>query len=227
MFTIADDLARGEVLTRGLVTQLGEPAEQLLEEVAHRVVRDGARVQVQVGELAQHQVEQAGLVQAADLLVEAVLLQHLHRIRAEGVDVGAQVAGQAVRVVQELGERQRAGVVERHPGGLLQQRPGVVRDARELDGGRQDLGLGGLQHRVQATQDQQRQDHPAVLRRPVVTPQQVSDLPDKLDLALEAVHARPHTRPAGLAAGVVRTLRRQRDIRGVQQMLGLQAGGLC
>ena len=53
-----DDLARREVLSGGLVRELGEPADQLLVEVAHLQVRHGLGVQVDLGELADHLVEE-------------------------------------------------------------------------------------------------------------------------------------------------------------------------
>ena len=78
-----DDLARREVLAGGLVGELGEAADQLLVEVAHLDVRHDVRVQVDVGELADHLVEQVGLAQPVDLDREVELVDHVLRAPAE------------------------------------------------------------------------------------------------------------------------------------------------
>ncbi|HEY2984540.1 MAG TPA: hypothetical protein VGJ38_10330, partial [Jatrophihabitantaceae bacterium] len=76
-----DDLARGVVLAGGLVAHFRELAQQLLEDVAHRLVRDDVRVQLDVSEVAQHRVQDTGLVQPGDRRVVVVLLQHVRSAR--------------------------------------------------------------------------------------------------------------------------------------------------
>ena len=69
-----DDLTRGEVLTCRLVRQFGEPADELLVEVAHLEVRHDIRMQVDIGELPDHLVEQVAPAQSFDLDAEVELL---------------------------------------------------------------------------------------------------------------------------------------------------------
>ncbi len=96
------------MLPGGLVGQFGEPADQLLVEVAHLQVGDDLGVQVDVGELADHQVEQVGPVQPGDLDVEVELLDDLPSAGAEPGDVLPQVAGDLAGVVEEAAEVERA-----------------------------------------------------------------------------------------------------------------------
>ena len=56
-----DDLARREVLAGRLVRELGELADQLLEDEPHLGVADGLGMQVDVGELLGDQIEQPHL----------------------------------------------------------------------------------------------------------------------------------------------------------------------
>jgi hypothetical protein len=70
----------------------------------------------------------------------------------------------------------------------LEQRLGIVGPALEFVPRLEHRRLRRLQHRVQPPQDQQREDDAAVLRRAVVTADQVRDLPDEMDLAVEALH---------------------------------------
>ena len=84
-----DDLARREVLTGGLVRELGEPPDQLLVEVAHLDVRHGLGVQVDVGELADDQVEEVGPAQPVDLDVEVELVDDVPGRLGEAGDVEA------------------------------------------------------------------------------------------------------------------------------------------
>jgi hypothetical protein len=70
-----DDLARREVLAGGLVGQLGELADQFLEDRAHLRVADHLGVQVDVGELLGDEVEQPGLGQLVDLGVKLEALE--------------------------------------------------------------------------------------------------------------------------------------------------------
>ena len=185
----ADDLARGEVLTRGLVLHLREPTEQLLKDVAHRVVGHLGRVQVDVGELGDDLVEQPGLVEGFDLLSKPVLLQDRGGVAGEPCDVGKQVALDVLVVVQQTGERQWAGVVERRAGDPLQDRVDIPDLPFERSGTVDDLLLGGLQDTVEAAKDDEGQDELPELVLADVAAQQVSDRPDERDLVVEAFDA--------------------------------------
>ncbi|MDP2823101.1 MAG: hypothetical protein Q8O52_10565 [Sulfuritalea sp.] len=70
-----DHFARGEVLAGGLVRQLGELADQLLEHRAHLRIADGGGVEVDVGELFGDEVEQPGLGRLVDLGVKLEALE--------------------------------------------------------------------------------------------------------------------------------------------------------
>ena len=92
-----DDLARGEVLARGLIGGFGELVDQVLEDVAHVVV--GQLVQVAyLGELADDAVEQLGFGEPRDLVVEVEPGEDAPDVRRKAVDVIAEVLGHLTRV---------------------------------------------------------------------------------------------------------------------------------
>ena len=175
----ADDLAGGEVLAGGLVRELAEAADELLVEVAHLDVADDVGMEVDLGDLRQHEVQQLGAVEPADLSVEVELLDDVARLGIEGRDPGAQVAGDLGRVGEELLEGQGRGVVDLDAGDGLEHRTDVVELAIEGGEAATHLVLRGLEHAVEAPQDDERQDGLAVLVRLVVAAQQVGDGPDE------------------------------------------------
>jgi hypothetical protein len=100
------------VLSGGLVRQLGELADQLLEHRAHLRVAHHLGVQVDVRELLGHQVEQPGLVEPVDLRVEVEALEDVAHRRRERLDVLAQVLADVVLVAHQLLQVERRRVVE-------------------------------------------------------------------------------------------------------------------
>ena len=154
----ADDLAGREVLAGLLVADLGEPPDQLLEDVAHLDVGHRVGVQVDLAELGDDQVEPVGLVELGDVLLEAEVFDDLAGAAGEALDVVGQVGGDVVRVALELLEGEAAGVVEgtgRRPGeDRLEVLDLAALQALELG---QDLVLGRLQHAVQPAQHGQGQ----------------------------------------------------------------------
>ena len=185
-----DDLARGEVFTGGLVLHFGEAPQQLFEDVAHRVVRYDLRVQVDVGELGDHLVEQAGLVEGVDAFGEAVLVEHVRGVGGEPRDVGAEVLADVARVVEQVDKVQRGGVVERRACDAEQDRVDVGDLALQRLRLRDHVGLGRLQHAVEAAQHHERQDELAELVLAHVASQQVGDRPDERDLVVEPLGIR-------------------------------------
>ncbi len=117
----ADDLARGVVLTSGLVAHLRELPQQLLEDVAHRLVAYLRRSQVEVGEVRDDGIQDPGAVESLEFGVEVVGLHHGIRLGGELADVGAQVVGEGLVVVEQCREGQGRQVVETVPRRLLQQ----------------------------------------------------------------------------------------------------------
>ena len=107
-----DDLARGEVISGLLVGLLVEAPDEVLEDVAHRDVRDGVRVQVHGGDLLDDFKEAVGLLQLLDLVVELELLDDLPRAGGEAGHEVAEIGRELVRVAEELLEGELAGVVE-------------------------------------------------------------------------------------------------------------------
>ena len=101
------------MLTGGLVAHLGELPQQLLEDVAHRLVAHHGRAQVEVGEVGQDRVQDPGAVHPLEAVVELVRLDDPVRGRGELGDVVAQVGGDVLVVAEHRGERERRGVVER------------------------------------------------------------------------------------------------------------------
>ncbi len=72
-----DHFARGKMFSGGLIGQLGELADQLLEDRSHLRIADGFGVEVNLGEFFGDQVEQPCLVQAVDLRVEFKTLEDI------------------------------------------------------------------------------------------------------------------------------------------------------
>lgn len=176
-----DDLARGEVLTRRLVGGLRELADQLLEDVAHLVVADGVRVQVGLGEVLQDLQQEIVVREVHDGVLEPVLLEDLPHVRGERVHVVPEVLLQVVRIALHGLE-----VVLR----AVEEAVGVARAVAEHGNGRlhphvhganglQHRLLGGGQHRIQAEEDRERQDHIAVLVLLVGAAEDVRRTPDE------------------------------------------------
>ena len=175
----ADHFARGEVFAGGLVGDLGELADQLLEGQTHLHVVHRAGVQVEAGELLGHQVQQLGLVQPFDRGGKVEVLEDGPHVGREALDVAVQVGANVVLVAHQLAHVERRHVVEIQAGLALDE--GLERDA----GGLlrcvllEHLGLGGREHAVQAAQHRKRQDHAAVLALLEVATQEVGDGPDQ------------------------------------------------
>ena len=62
-----DDLARREVVARGLVREFVEAPDEVLEDQPHLLVRHRARVQIDIGELGDDEVEDVRLAHPLDL----------------------------------------------------------------------------------------------------------------------------------------------------------------
>ena len=80
----ADDLARGEVLSRRLVGEFRELADQLFENEAHLGVVDDIGVEIDVGEFLGDQIEQVGLGEPVDLDREFEALEDVADVGREG-----------------------------------------------------------------------------------------------------------------------------------------------
>ena len=150
--------------------------DQILEQITHLGVRYRIRMQVDLGELRGHQVQSLLLIQGGQLVLELEPLEHVD-VRREPGDVVDQVGPQPLRIVEREEKSDGAGVVERQPGRAsdLRQRPTGI-----LLGQLADLVAGGFKDAVQAPQDRERQDHPAVLVRLVHPAELVGDTHTKL-----------------------------------------------
>lgn len=179
-----NDLARGEVLTGGLVGRFRELADEFLEDEAHLCVGDVVGVQVHAGELLDDEEEQVVVVELLDALFELVLLEDVADVVREAADVVEEVVADVVGVAGELGEVIPGGVVE-----------GVAGLARQEDGERdgavfprvvlvENLALGLGEDRIDAAQDRERQDDGAILVRAVRAPKQVRDVPDEVGVVV-------------------------------------------
>ena len=192
-----DDLAGREVLAGGLVGELGEPADQLLVEVAHLQVRDRRRGAGRCRRTSTTtRYSRLARSSRSIWVSKSNLLEDVAGRGGEAGDVGAQVVGDG-RPGRRAARRSRACEVLKNcsPGGLLQDRVDVLDLALQLRGPVEHLRLGRLQHAVEAAQHRERQDHPAVLGLLVVAPQQVGDRPDEGRVVLDAVPAgRAHSR---------------------------------
>ena len=112
----ADDLAGREVLARGLVGLLRELADQLLEDVAHVLVGDVGRVEVEVGKPLDDAEQEVSVLQPVHLVEELeVDADGLPDVGREGVDIGLEVVGKVGGVLKQLAEVVGRRVVEPVP----------------------------------------------------------------------------------------------------------------
>lgn len=171
--------SRGVKCSPAVVADFRELPDQLLEHQAHLVVVDRLRVQVDAGEPLRHLVQQPGLGQALDLGVELEAVEHVAYRWRERLHVAVEVFPDVILVPHELLHVQGGGVAEGLAGPAQEERLGVQAG---LGLGRQ-FGqhgrLGWFQHAVQAAQDGERQDDPAVLGLLVIAAQEVGDGPDE------------------------------------------------
>ena len=124
-----DDLARREVIARGLVRQLVEAADEVLEEESHLLVRDPVGVQVDVAELRDHEVQEVRLAHLLDFGLEIEEFEDVAHVGREALDVADEMLGDVVGIALELLEIERRVVVEALARGPVQ--PGVERFAVE------------------------------------------------------------------------------------------------
>ncbi len=108
----ADDLARGEVVTRGLVGRLVEAPDQVLEHQPHGDVVHHAGMQIDFRKFGDHQIEAVGLLHLLDLFLELEILEDLADVFGETVDVVSQMTTHIVRVALEFLKIQLAVIVE-------------------------------------------------------------------------------------------------------------------
>lgn len=146
-------------------------------------------MQVDVGEFRDDEVEKLGVVQPDDLLVEGEALHHLVHAGGEMRDVALEVASDVGGVVEQPAKVERRGVVDVEPTRRsAEDRVEVGDSAGVLLVGGEDGGLGGFEHAVEAAEDDERQDHPAVLGLLIVAAEEVGDRPDEGDAVLGAGH---------------------------------------
>ena len=182
----ANHLARRVVLTSRLIAHFGELPQKLLEDVAHRLIADHARTQVQVGEVGHHLVQDPGTIHARDLVVEVVRLDDRVGVGRELANVGGQIVGQVLVVVQQRLEGQRRRVVEALLGRLLETGIHAGRDLDQAMRLRDHGILRRCQHLVHAAQDQQGEHDRAVLVLLEGAPELVGHSPDECDLVLKS-----------------------------------------
>ena len=163
------------MLAGGLVRGLGELADQLLEEVAHLGVRHRVGVEVDFGELRDDLEEPVLLVHGVDFVDELEALEDID-VGREAADVIDQVGAQVVRVLGEVGQAVVGGV-EEVEAVLLAHLPRQRLRVRLLGSQSPDLVTSRLQDAVEPPQDRHRQDHVAVLMRPVGPTKLVGDRP--------------------------------------------------
>ena len=150
-----------------------------------------SRVQVHGGDLLDDFKEPVGLFQLFDLFVELELLDDLPGAGGEPGHEVAEIGGELVGIAEERLEGELAGVVEGQLELLIDDLLdglGVSSFLRlELLVHRDDVVLGLLQHAIETTQHGERNHHPAILRRPVRTAQEIGDVPDDITVLFECV----------------------------------------
>ena len=175
------DVAGGVELTGTVIGRLGEPVDEVLEQVAHVGVRHRVGRQVDLVEVAGDLCEPVALVESADDVLEAERLEHV-QVRGETADVVDEVLAQVVRVLQRLLQRVGAGGPERQSGTVLGASGDLEMRAPLLLAGILGDDRGHcltvrLHHALQATQHREGQDDGAVLGLGVRTAQSVGNTP--------------------------------------------------
>ena len=89
------------MLSGGLIGDLGEAADQLLEHQAHLVVVHQVGVQLDVGEALGDLVEEPSPGQAIHLGEKVEALEDVAHVQGEALDVAFQVAGDMVLIAHQ------------------------------------------------------------------------------------------------------------------------------
>ncbi len=92
----ADDLARREVFTGGLVRDFQEPADQLVKEIAHLHILDGFGMKIDFGEALERVPEDATLLEALELIGKQDLVEK------DVADIGRKLCDVVHQVLMEL-----------------------------------------------------------------------------------------------------------------------------
>ena len=196
-----DDLARREVVARGLVGQLVEAPDEVLEDEPHLLVRHRFGMQVDIGEFRDDEVEDARLAHPLDFILELEEFEDVAHIPREAIDVADEVPLDVVGIALELLEVERGAIVEALAGGSVQpQVQGCALDLAALAPRvlGQNLGLRRGEHAVEPAQHRHGQHDALVLRRPVWAAQQIGDLPDQVREVVVVRHRSAHSRRAAL-----------------------------
>ena len=178
----ADHFAGREVVAGGLVRELVEAPDEVLEDQPHLLVRDRARVQIDLCELRHDEEEDVRLAHLLDLGLELEVVEDAAHVGREPLDVAQQVLLDVVRVTLELREVEGRVVVEALARDLVEhsvQGLALVTVPYlliPLDHG----GLGRRQDAVEAPKDGQGQHDPLVLRRAIGAAEEVGYLPDEV-----------------------------------------------
>ena len=94
--------------------------DELLEDVAHLLVRHDIGVEVDFAKPRDHEEQAVALIELADFLLEAKIFDDVAGLGGEALDVTGQVCGNIVRVILEFLESQLARVVKRVASGTVQ-----------------------------------------------------------------------------------------------------------
>lgn len=121
-----DDFARREVFAGIFVEGFVELPDQLFEDVAHLMVRDLVRMQIDGLEPLGHLEQEPGLVELLDRVVEIELLQYLFHVRGEAVDVVSEIGGEIRRIGQQLVDVVAGGIVEGVAGDFTEERRRIL-----------------------------------------------------------------------------------------------------
>ena len=176
------DVARGEVRTGVLVVGLGEPLDEVLEDVAHvdRLDLVGRHVRLRGAEVLDDLVQQGriGVGEPLDLVDDLHARQDVLHIVGEAIEVVLEVLLDVLGISLQRLEGELRSVVEGVPRGFSEE---AVLDSEAL------VLLDRLLHSVvrwrqtvmEALDDCHRQDHETVLVGLVWSAQGVRDAPDE------------------------------------------------
>jgi len=112
ILTMSRNLARCKVFSGGLVGEVREFADQILEDVTHLNIGNRLGMKVNFSEPFHNEEKQIGLIKTLDVILEIEMLEDIPGILREARDKIAEIGGNVTRVCDELLEIKFAFVIK-------------------------------------------------------------------------------------------------------------------
>ena len=174
-----DNIATGVVIA-GLGI-FGELTDQLLKDISHLYIIDGARVKVELGKRLDDGEQAVILVHLVDLFTEVqpafLGYQNFQHIGRETLKINLEIGSDMIRIVHQLRQIKFAGVIELKPGNVLHC---FCREVRILFEFCYDRCFGRCQRTFKTADNCHRDDDILILVTAVRSTKFVGDRPDEV-----------------------------------------------